>query len=206
MVRRAGGRAERPDLLLQELEHPLLVQDGLGLLIKERLVGRAAALGHEQQLVLVRVAGGVLGVQLDLRGQIVAGVLLVPHGERGHLGVAKVQLRVGVVHAPADVLGVAPVGQHVAAALAHDDGRTGVLTHRQHATGRDARVLQQVERHEAVVAAGLGVVDDLAELGEVGRPQVVGDVMDRRLGEQAQRLGLNLQELAACRLDYPHPL
>ena len=51
VVRRAGRRAERADLLVQELEHPLLVEHRLRLLVEERLVGRAAALGHEQELV-----------------------------------------------------------------------------------------------------------------------------------------------------------
>ena len=51
VVRRARGRAERADLLVEELEHPLRVQDRLGLLVEEGLVGRAAALGHEEELV-----------------------------------------------------------------------------------------------------------------------------------------------------------
>ena len=46
-------------------------------------------------------------------------------------------------------------------------------------------VLQQVEGDEAVVVAGLGVVEDLAQLGQVGRAQVVGDVVHRLGGEPA---------------------
>ena len=52
VVRRARGRAERADLLVEELQHPRRVQDRLGLLVEEGLVGRAAALGHEEELVL----------------------------------------------------------------------------------------------------------------------------------------------------------
>ena len=52
MVRRAGGRSERAELLLQEGRHPLRVQHRLGLLVQVGLVRRAAALGHEQELVL----------------------------------------------------------------------------------------------------------------------------------------------------------
>ena len=74
VIRRARGGAERADLLLEEREHPGRVQHGLGLLVQERLVGRPAALGHEQELVLV--PGG--GVDLHLRGQVAAGVLLGP--------------------------------------------------------------------------------------------------------------------------------
>ena len=126
VVRRAGRRAERADLLLQELHHGGLVQDGLRLLVEERLVGRAAALGHEEELVRAAVGR----VQLDLRGQVGAGVLLVPHGQRGHLRVAQVELRVRVVDAARQGLLVAAFGEHVLAALAHDDRRAGVLAHR----------------------------------------------------------------------------
>src|SRR5215470_10397507 len=42
VVGRAGGRAQGPDLLLQEREHGGGVEHGLGLLVQERLVGRAA--------------------------------------------------------------------------------------------------------------------------------------------------------------------
>ena len=49
------------------------------------------------------------------------------------------------------------------ALLAEDDGGAGVLAHRQHAAGRDAGVLQQVQRDEAVVGRGLGVIEDLAQ-------------------------------------------
>ncbi|MGX1314227.1 hypothetical protein RKD24_004346 [Streptomyces calvus] len=197
VVRRAGGRAQRTDLLLQELHHGGLVQDRLGLLVEERLVGRAAALGHEQELV-----GAAVGrVQLDLRREVGAGVLLLPHGQRRHLRVAQVQVLVRVVDAPGQGLLVAALGQHVLAALAHHDRRAGVLAHREHARRRDVRVLQQVQRDELVVGRRLGVVDDAAQLGEVGRAQVVLDVVDRLLGELAQRLRLHLEEGPAVGLE-----
>ena len=147
VIRRAGGGAERADLLLQEPQHGRGAEHRLGLLVEVRLVRRAAALGHEQELVLP--ARG--RVQLDLRGQVAAGVLLVPHGQRGELGVAQVELGVGVVDAAGDVLLIPPVGEHLLAALAHHDRGPGVLAHRQHPARRDARVLQQVTGHEPVV-------------------------------------------------------
>ena len=50
---------------------------------------------------------------------------------------------------------------------------------RQHAAGGDARVLQQLERDEAVVGRRLGVVEDRAQLREVAGPQEVRDVAHR---------------------------
>jgi len=76
------------------------------------------------------------------------------------LGVAEVQLGVGVVDAARDVLLVPAVGEHVLAALAHHDRGAGVLAHRQHPAGRDARVLEQVTGHVPVVRGGFGVVQD----------------------------------------------
>src|SRR5665811_906910 len=62
----------------------------------------------------------------------------------------------------------------------------GVLAHRQDTTGRDVRVLEQVECDELVVAAGLGVVDDAPYLCQVRGSQVVRDVMHGRLGQQPE--------------------
>ncbi len=149
------------------------VQDGLGLLVQVALVGRAAALGHEQELVGVAVDRR----QLDLGGEVGPGVDLLPHGERGHLGVAQVERGVGVVDAPGDGGLVAATGEHVLALLALDDGGAGVLAHREDAAGRDVGVLQQVEGHEAVVGRGLGVVEDVGELRQVAGAEQVRDVV-----------------------------
>jgi hypothetical protein len=147
VVRRAGGRAQRPDLRVQELEHAGLVQDGLGLLVEVALVGRAAALGHEQQLVRVAVDRG----DLDLGRQVGAGVDLLPHRQRCHLRVAQVRRLVGLEDAARDGLLVTTAGDDTLTALALDDGRAGVLAHGEHAARGDGGVLQQVEGHEAVV-------------------------------------------------------
>ena len=136
VVRRAGGGADRAQLLVEELPHRRGVEHGLGLLEQQRLVRRSAALGHEQELVGRLVPRRRVGVELDLRGQVGAGVLLVPHGQRRHLRVAQVERRVGVVDALADRALVVARGQHLLAALAHDDRRAGVLAHREDAARR----------------------------------------------------------------------
>ena len=205
VVRRARGGAERADLLVEELHEARRVEDGLGLLEEERLVGRAAALGHEEELVL-RDVPGRRRVELDLGRQVGAGVLLLERRQRRELGVAEVEPGVGVVHAPADRLAVVCAGEHALGLLAHHDRGAGVLAHRQHAAGGDVDVLEQVERDEAVVAGGLGVVDDLAQLGEVAGSQVVADVVHRLLGEPPDRLGLDPQEGAAPDLHGGHPV
>jgi hypothetical protein len=196
VIGRARGRPERADLLPQEGEHAGLVQNRLRLLVQERLVGRAAALGHEQELVLIPAGS----VDLDLGRQVAAGVALVPHGQRGQLGVPQVQLRVGVIDAARDVLLVPPVGEHVLAALAHHDRGPGVLAHGQHAPRRDARVLQQVERDVPVVRAGLGVAGDGAQLTQVAGPQQVRDIPHRRPGQQGEDAGVDLEKISPERL------
>ena len=68
----------------------------------------------------------------------------------------------------------------------------------------DARVLQQLDRDEHVVGRRFGIVEDRGELGEVAGPQQVRDVEHRGLGEQRERLGLDLQEAAAAGLERRH--
>ncbi len=195
VVGRARRRTQRAQLLVEEGRQPLRVQQRLGLLVQEGLVGRPAALGHHQQLV---ARGGARhAVQLDLRGQVRAGVALVPERRGRHLRVAQVEGFEGLEDPAGDRLLVVPAGQHGLGALADDDRRAGVLTHRQHPARGDAGVAQQVRRDEAVVRRRLGVVDDRAQLGEVRRAQQVGDVADGGAHQRGQRRGRDLEELAA---------
>ncbi len=202
VVRRARRGAERAQLLVEEAQHRAAVQHRLGLLVQVALVGRAAALGHEQQLV--GVAGR--GVELDLGRQVGAGVLLVPHGEGSHLGEAQGRRLVGLVDAEGQGALVVAAGEHPLAALAHHDRGAGVLAHRQHAGRRDVGVLEQVEGDEAVVGRRLGVVEDAAQLREVGGPQPVGDVVERGAGQERERLGIDLEERAAGGLHRAHAI
>ena len=190
VVRRAGGGAEGPQLLVEEPRQALRVEQRLGLLEQVALVGRAAALGHEQQLVGVAVDGR----DLDLRGQVRLGVDLVPHGERGQLAVAQVVALVGVEHAAGDGLLVAAAGEHELALLALDDGGAGVLAHGQHAARRDAGVLEEVEGDEAVVGRRLGILEDAAELTEVAGPEIVGDLVHGQCREPGEDLGFDREE------------
>ena len=105
-----------------------------------------------------------------------------------------------------DVLGVVAVGEDVLALLAHDDGGAGVLAHGQHAGGGDDGVLSRSRATKRSLSLASGSSRILRELGEVGRPEVVGDIVNRGLGQQPQRLGLDLQEPASRSLDHAHPL
>ena len=199
VVGRAGGGAERAQLLVEERRQPARVQQRLRLLVEERLVRRAPTLGQHQQFVLRRLPGH--RVQLDLGGQVGAGVALLPERGGRHLGVAQVQLVVGLEDAAGDGLLVFAAGQHGLRALADDDRGAGVLAHRQHAARGDAGVAQQVGGDEPVVGRGLGVVDDRAQLGQVRRPQQVLDVLHRLADECGERGGVDLEERPARGLD-----
>ena len=195
MARWYGGHAAVPsDLIFSSRK---LSSDGveerLGLLEEEGLVRRAAALRHVQEVVLVAARRE----QVDLRGQVRLGVDLRVHVDGRHLRVAQVALRVRVEHAARDVRLVLAVGHHAQPALAEADRRARVLAARQHHARRDVRVLEQLERDEPVVLARVGVVEDLAQLREVPRPQQVRDVRHRGRAEQRSASGSTLRY--ACR-------
>ena len=100
---------------------------------------------------------------------------------------------------------VPPVGEHSLAALAHHDRGAGVLAHRQHAAGRDVRVLQQVARDVPVVRRGLGVIEDGSQLLQVRGTEQVGDVTKGRPAQQRQRLRIDGKKGPAERLPGFHP-
>ena len=185
MIRRARSSAERLHLFEEPGQQGLFVEQCLGLLKQVALVGAAPALCNEQELVRVAIDCA----DLDLGGQVVAGVHFVVHIQRRHLAIAQVAGEVGVKHAAGDGLFVAAAGEYVLALLRLHDCSARVLAHRQHATGCDVCVLEQIERNEAVVAAGLWVVEDAGQLLEMGGSQQMGDVFHRLLGELRDGLG-----------------
>ena len=93
VVRRTRGGAQRLDLRLDEGHQTLRRQQRLRLLEEVRLVGRAAALRHEHELVLVARDRE----EVDLSGEVGLRVHLLVHRQRSILAVAQVQLRVSVV-------------------------------------------------------------------------------------------------------------
>ena len=90
------------------------------------------------------------------------------------------------------------------ALLPHDDRGAGVLAHRQHPAGRDIGVLQEVVGDEAVVVGGLRVIEDRAQLGEMAGPEKMRDVEERLLGEEAERLRLDGQDVLAPKALHAH--
>jgi hypothetical protein len=183
-------------------QQPVAGEDRGRRLEQEGLVGRAAALGDEQELVgLVP-----LRIDLDLRRQVRARVDLLEHRQRRELRIAEVLLEVGVPHALGDGGLVLAVGEDEAALLAHHDRRPGVLAHGQHAARGDVGVLQKVVGHELVVRGRLGVVEDGGELLQVARAQQVVDVDEGLLGELPDRAALDGHHLAGADALDAHPV
>ena len=202
VIRRTGGGAERADLLVHPRGEAGRIEERLRLLEQQALVGRTAALGHEQELV--RVATN--GFDVDLGRKVVAGVDLVPEIDCRHLRVAKVGVDVGVPHALGDRLFVVGPGDHVLALFALYERGARVLATGQDAARGDGRVFQQIESDEAVVGTRLGVVEDLAELAEVTGTQQVLNVVHRLLREERDHLGVDLEERLAVGLEGRHTL
>ena len=196
VIRRARGGAERLHLLGQELDEGLRVQDGLGLLVEVALIGRTAALGDEEELELGTLDRG----DVDLRGEIGAGVLLGVEVERRELRVAQVVLRVGLVDAQGKGFGVIAAGPDLLALLGGDLRGAGVLAERQHALRGDLGVAQHRERDGAVVVAGFLVGQDRGHLLEVLGAEIEIDVVQRLVGEEGQALGRDLEDRLAVEL------
>ncbi len=177
MVGRARRGAQSQHLLLQERQQAVAGQHRRRRLEQKALVGGAAALGHEHELVGVIA----LGIDLALRRHVVGGVLFLIHRQWRHLRIAQVTPQISVARALAQGRLVVAIGDDARALLAHDDGGAGVLAHRQHAAGGDIGVLEEIEGDELVVVAGFLVVEDAAQLLQMPRPQIMVDVAERGL-------------------------
>ena len=198
VVRRARRGAERAQLLVEPAHQRRRVEQRLRLLEQQALVGRAAALGHEQQLVRVAVDR----LDLDLGRQVGAGVLLVVRGERRHLRVAQVVLVVGAEDAAGDRLAVAAAGQDELALLALDDRGAGVLARR--AGCRPRRCTRSSAARSRRRGRWATPRDRRGSRASCARwPGRSRCAMSNiaGLGEQRQRLGLDLDEPAAAGLE-----
>ena len=200
MVRRTGRRAEVHDMGLDELGQRLLVQKRLGLLVQERLVGRAPSLGDEQEAVRITLSR----VQVDLGRKVRAGVLFLGHRERNDLGIAQVAVAVCLVDTLREHLGVVAARIDVLALLADHDGRTGILTGRQLAFGGDRLIEQHRIGDELVVVGRFRIVQNARQFLQMRRAQVERHVGDRLARQQFQTLGGHLQNAAAVAFDRFH--
>ncbi len=200
-VGRAGGDAEGPDLLGQEGLEALFVEQGLRFLEQGDLVGRAAALGQEEEAVLPPRGEP----DVDLGGQVRPGVALLEDRDRGHDRIAQVALPVDLRGGGGQDLSVPSAGRDEVAALGEDLDRARVLAERQDALGRDDGVAQDGPGDETVVGRGLGVVEDAPYRRQEVRPEMEGEIGEGLAGQGGQRGVADAQGRppAACRPPRP---
>ena len=144
------------------------------------LVCRAATFGNEQKLVFVARHSR----DFDFCWQVVVGIDFFKHGERRKLAVAQVAGLVRVVDAARDCFVVGATSENKLTLLGLHNCSARVLTHWQHAARRDACVLQQIERNEPVVIAGLWVGQNVCELLQVAGAKQVRDVAHCMFGQR----------------------
>ncbi|CEG07439.1 hypothetical protein BN961_00829 [Afipia felis] len=202
VIGRTRRGAERENLFFQERQQAVARQKRRRALKQEALVGRAAALGHEHEFVGVVT----FGINLALRGHVVARVLFLEHRNRRELRVAQVALEIRIARAFRERGLIVALGEDAVALLAHDDRGAGVLAHRQHAAGRDVSVLQKVEGHEPVVVARLGVSENFPQLREVAGTQIMVDIDEGSFRQRLERLARDHQHLPAQHRFDPHAI
>ncbi len=153
VIGRTCGCAEALHFLHKEGDKSLRIEYGFGLLIEICLVGRAAAFGHEEKFVFVTLGG----MDVNLRGEVAAGVYLVIHCEGGVLRVAQVVSGICDIDALRDALLVVTACVDVLAFLAVADGRAGVLAEGELALGGHLGVAEHGEGYKLVVLGCFGI-------------------------------------------------
>ena len=192
MIRRTCCGAEADEFFKDPRKKCLFVKQSFGFLEEIALVGRAAALCHEEELVCIAIDC----TDFDFCRKVVSSVLLFIHRDWRHLAVAKIACLIRVEHAMSDCFLVVAACHHELALLALHDCGSCVLTHGQHAACSNACVLQQVECNELVVRACFRVMQNVVQLLQVVTAQKVCDIAHCGLSEKCDCLGLHLQESA----------
>ena len=127
MVRRTCCRTETFHLLNHERNECAGIQKGFRLLVEIRLVCRAAAFYHTQELVLLAL--GCFDVNLS--GKIATCIHFLVHGKRSILAIAQVLLGIGFVNAFREGFFITEASPHLLSLFAVDYGRASVLTEGQ---------------------------------------------------------------------------
>ena len=187
MIRGTSGGAERGHFFAEELHNALRIQHRAGLLIEEGFVRRTAAFGNEEELICVAIGG----IQIELRGQIGAGVLFIEHVQRSVLRIAQIVLGISEIDTLRQCALVTAASPDLLAFFAHDNGSAGVLAEWQKSCGGDVGVLQHRERDHAIVLARFRIIKDSCDLLEVFWAQEEIDVMKRLVRQQSERLGID---------------
>ncbi len=200
VVRGARGRAEALHLLDEERLEAGGVQERFRLLVERALVRRASALRDEEQVVL----HARRREEVDLRRQVVAGVDLVVHRERGRLRVAEVLHGVGLKDALREKRRVVGSGPDLLALPADDRRRAGVLAERQLELRGDDGVAEKRRRHEAVVRRSLGILQDGRDLPLMLRPEEERHVAHRLVREQGERPRVDDEDRLAAEPGFLH--
>ena len=198
VVRRAAGHAEGSHPAPEERLEGCILEQGAVLLRERGLVGRAAALGDEQQPV-APAAGTVdgRGVDVDLGGEVGARGLVVEERHGRDLREPEIAPRVRVADA-VDQCGLVVGARVHAFTLEPDDrGGSGVLAGREHAFGGDRCVGEERRGHVPVVGRGRGIVEDGGPAREVGRAVEEVDVPEGLEGELPQHGGVHAERGAA---------
>ena len=196
MVRRAGRGTQGTHFLHQVVFQLRRGNQRFGFLIEIGFIRGTAAFCHAQEFVLVSVHA----VEVNLRGQVGAGIHLFIHIQRGVLGITQVVFNVGVIHALAQGGFVTAACPDALAFLAHDDRGAGILTGRQDAFCGNFRVAQELQGDVLIVLAGFRVVKNGGNLLLMRRTQHKGGIVEGLLRQQRQGLRLDFQDFLPLEL------
>ena len=117
MIGRTSGSAESLHLLDKERHESLLIKDSLSLLIEISLIGRAATLSHEEELILIALGG----MDFDLRREVATGVHLIIHIEGSVLRIAEIILSISLIYTLRDHLLIVATGPYLLTLISGTD-------------------------------------------------------------------------------------
>jgi len=198
MVRRTGRSAQVPDLFTDKPLEALLVEQCLGLLIKESFVGRSSPLGDKKKFIGIPL----FRIDVDLGRQVGAGIFLFRHGQRNNHRVTEVFFGIRIVNPFRQVFGIVYPCVDILALFTDNDGRSCVLAGRQLPFCRNHLVKEHGVGHKTVVVTSFRILQDGGKLGQMTWPEVKGNIGESFTGQQLQPFGGYLQQPAAS--GFPH--
>ncbi len=191
MVGRTGCRSQALHLLHKEGdEGSFVLNRGLGHGIEIGLVGRAATFGYHHETVF----RSLCRLDVDLCGEVAAGVHFVVHVQRGILRVAQVLLGEGVEHTEAQGLFILEACPYLLSFLSVDNRCTCILAEREDAFAGHLGIAEELQGHILIVLAGFWIGQDLSHLFVMLPAEHELYIVESLLRQKGQCLGTYLHD------------
>lgn len=160
-------------------------------MIEKSIVRRKEEIGKEKEIV------GVLEllIDIDMRGKVVIGVILIENRKRGEMRIKKVIIVIGVKKKGEERIGIEELGKEEEEIIENDNGSEGIMENGKKEEGWDIGVIKKVVGEEEVIVGWLGIMKNIWKMLKMEGEKKMVDIGKGWLWKKEKKLRVKSKEL-----------